>query len=85
MVRLSGGKNYLDSPPFWEYKAMQERKVATFNLLSPGECDRYSKIVNADNVTIMCVTDGLTKEGDVVRAVDYREKTKKEIYTPPIS
>lgn len=60
------------------------RKVVKLTLME-GEDFKFTEIANDKNKTIIGVTDGLTKEGDVIRVVDIIEKVGGEpVYTPPI-
>jgi hypothetical protein len=62
-----------------------KNEVATFALRDLGECVRYSDTVNEKGVRVSSVVDSLTKEGDIIRVVDYRKPEGREVYTPPIS
>lgn len=59
----------------------KEMKVAVFTM--PAGEGLFNELAARTNVEIAQVTDGLTKIGDVVRVVDYREKVKEPVYTPP--
>lgn len=65
--------------------AKMKNEVATFALRDLGECTRYSDVVNERGVKVSSVVDSLTKEGDIIRVVDYRRPEGLEVYTPPIS
>jgi len=60
-------------------------KVASFSLNDPSDCEKYADLVNKPTVRVASVTDGLTKEGFVVRVVDYRECEGLDPYTPPMA
>lgn len=60
------------------------RQVAKF-VLSEGAKDAgFEKLSLDPKVTITGVVDGLTKEGDAIRVVDYIEKIGKPAYVLPI-
>jgi len=60
-----------------------KRGAAAFDLRSPNEKMDYDELINRKGVIVLKTVDGLTKEGEAVRVVDYVE-VEREPYKPPI-
>ena len=60
------------------------RQVAKFVLSEGGKDSGFDKLSQDPNVVITGTHDGLTKEGDAIRVVDYIEKLGKPVYVLPI-
>lgn len=56
-----------------------------FSLTDANEQVLYEEFVNRDGIKVIGKTDSLTKEGDAIRVVDYRERDGRvPVYRPPI-
>ncbi len=61
------------------------RKVETFLLSSTEGCTALNTLLANKNVTVINTTDGMSKDGDVLRVVDYIEALETPAYVPPKS
>lgn len=60
-----------------------ERKVQTFCLTNGGS-GNFDELVAKPDVTIASVQDCLTKDGEVIRVVDFNQRVKPPVYPGPI-
>ncbi len=61
-----------------------QRHVGKFELAEAEKDGAFAKLTANPNVTVTAVHDGLTKEGNAVRVVDYIEKIGEPFYKLPI-